>query len=142
MHIALHITALALVVRSRIALLLPVRVRVPQYEELTSAEGEAGALRRVKAFLGLDPSLPAGQGLLLTNSRRFKIQPQGWAVPVQQYKQLVAAARRDAEELIALLGAHGQLRDDGGAWMARWERVWKDNLATCDGGGVCTISLS
>jgi hypothetical protein len=96
----------------------------------------------VKKFLGIDPSLPKKSEMQLLNSRRFKIQPQGHRVPEAQYKQLVAAARRDAAELIALLREHGQLRDDGGAWMARWERVWKDNLATCDGGGVCTVQLS
>jgi hypothetical protein len=117
------------------------RARVPQYEELTSEEGEREELRRVKTFLEVDPDLPKGQELGVANARRFKIKPEGWPIRREQYEALVALVRPDAEATAALLEKGWQV-GSARAFLERWERVWDDNLATCDAKGDCKIQLS
>jgi hypothetical protein len=112
-----------------------------QYEELISEEGERKELRRVKRFLGVDPDLPKGQGLGIANARRFRIQPEGWEMKRWQYEALVALVRPDAEET-AVMMAKGGLIPDARTFLERWEKVWDDNLATCDAKGDCKIQLS
>jgi hypothetical protein len=113
----------------------------PQYEELTSDEGERKELRRLKKFLDADPDLPKGQELGVANARRFKIKPEGWPMKRWQYEALVALVRPDAEETAALLEKGGQI-PSARTFLERWERVWDDNLASCDAKDDCKIQLS
>ena len=58
-----------------------------------------------------------------------------------QYQVLVEKVRADAQELMRMLEEHGKVKD-AEKWMARWEEVWEENLASCDIAGDCNIILS
>ena len=111
-----------------------------QYEELTEEECQDGELRRVKDFIGLDSSVKQ-EPLPLRNSRRFSIRPEGWPMKRSQYQVLVEKVRADAQELMRMLEEHGKVKD-AEKWMARWEEVWDDHLASCDIAGDCNSILS
>jgi hypothetical protein len=113
-----------------------------QYENLTSPVTEADSLRRLKRFLGIDPSLPAGAfaTLGMNNARKGVIRPGGWPMRREQYEALVALVRPDCLEVAALVTRHRQ--GVGAEWMANWERAWAANLATCDDKGDCMIQLT
>jgi hypothetical protein len=119
------------------------QLHVIQYEELTSEEGEARELARLKAFIGVEAALPA-RALGVANARRFRVAPAGWPLARREYEALVALVRPDAAALVATLEG-ARLIESGRAWMARWEAVWDANLASCDGAGPearCVMQLS
>jgi hypothetical protein len=119
------------------------QLHVIQYEELTSEEGEARELARLKAFIGVEAALPA-RALGVANARRFRVAPAGWPMARREYESLVALVRPDAAALVATL-EDARLIESGRAWMARWEAVWDANLASCDGAGPearCVMQLS
>jgi hypothetical protein len=59
----------------------------------------------------------------------------------KQYLKLIDLVKPDVEKTLDLLEAHGKLRYRDG-WMKKWEKVWEDNLNTCDKDGNCIINLS
>ena len=65
-----------------------------QYEHLTAAEHQAEALMGVKSFLGLDQEA-IGNELVVSNSRKDKIKPQGWPMRREDYESLVEFVRPD-----------------------------------------------
>ena len=119
------------------------QLHIIQYEELTDGSNEVQELRRVKEFLGIDPSKPQEKTLGLRNSRRFSIRPEGWPMLRWEYEKLVSMVRPDVENLLDLLEEYGLLRDRD-AWLSRWEEVWNENLENCEPGskGKCSILLS
>ena len=113
-----------------------------QYENLTSPGNERSTLRQLKAFLGIDPSLPTGPNATLgmNNLRKRLINPHGWLMKRMQYERIVQLVRPDCMEVAALVTKHGL--GDGEEWMENWERVWAANLATCNAQGNCRIELT
>ena len=116
------------------------QIFVTQYENLT-LDAERDELRRLKIFLNLNPDLPSDSvGLGLHNARKKKFNPDGWPMRRQVYEQIVDLVRKDCKAVTELISEYGW--GDGDAWMASWERVWADNLATCDENGDCMIQLT
>lgn len=113
-----------------------------QFEALTAEETERQELVRVKKFLGLNPNLPKApyDTLGLSNSRKGRINPDGWPMQRNVYEDLVKLVRPDCEAVAALVDKHGL--GDGSQWMANWEAVWQRNLDTCDDSGSCLVQLS
>eukprot|EP00890_Picochlorum_soloecismus_P005374 jgi/Picsp_1/5838/NSC_03197-R1_sulfotransferase len=101
------------------------QILVIQYENLTSEEGEAGELLRAKGFLGLDLNKPK-RGLELSNSRRFRINPEGWAIKKHQYQQLLQLVKPDVRSMLNLLYER-EIIDDKDGWFSRWERIDSDH---------------
>lgn len=116
------------------------QIHIVQYEELTNERTEHKVMRGIKNFIEIDPELPQG-GLTVINDRRFRIQPKGWPMSKKQYLKLIDLVKPDVEKTLDLLEAHGKLRYREG-WMKKWEKVWEDNLNTCDKDGNCIINLS
>lgn len=116
------------------------QIHIVQYEELTNERTEYKVMRGIKNFIEIDPDLPQG-GLTVINDRRFRIQPKGWPMSKKQYLKLIDLVKPDVEKTLDLLEAHGKLRYREG-WMKKWEKVWEDNLNTCDKDGNCIINLS
>jgi len=96
----------------------------------------------VKNFLDLNPALPKApwDKLGLSNSRKGRINPDGWPMKRGVYEKLIALVRPDCEAVAHLVQAHGL--GDGTEWMANWEAVWQRNLDTCDAQGKCLIQPS
>lgn len=118
------------------------QIHVIQYEELTEEETETTELKRVKKFIGVDPTEPHGKRLALINQRKFKIRPEGWTMSLEEYEALVELVRPDVNGLLDLLAKYGKL-EDRVAWEERWQEVWDDNLQSCDEKtGNCSILLS
>lgn len=116
------------------------QIFVTQYENLT-LDAEHDELRRLKVFLDLKPDLPSDSvGLGLHNSRKKKFNPDGWPMRREVYQQIVDLVREDCKSVTQLITEYGW--GDGDAWMATWEKVWADNLATCDDNGDCMIQLT
>jgi len=105
---------------------------VVQYEGLSGVDGQAG-LQAVKAFLGLDPALP------FENLPIDTINSDGWPIRREQYQDLVATVRADAESLAQLIERN--LLGSSKEWMARWEAIWQNTLDSCDADGQCCIQL-
>ncbi|KAH7618138.1 hypothetical protein NADE_000337 [Nannochloris sp. 'desiccata'] len=105
---------------------------VVQYEGLSGVDGQAG-LQGVKAFLGVDPALP------FENLPVDTINTDGWPIRKEQYQDLVATVRADAESLAQLIESNGL--GSSKEWMARWEATWQNTLDSCDADGQCNIQL-
>jgi hypothetical protein len=105
---------------------------VVQYEGLSGVDGQAG-LQRVKTFLGLDPALP------FENLPVDTINTNGWPIRKEQYQDLVATVRVDAESLAQLIESNDL--GSGKEWMARWNSIWQNTLDSCDADGQCHIQL-
>jgi hypothetical protein len=105
---------------------------VVQYEGLSGADGQAG-LQGVKGFLGVDPALP------FENLPVDTINTDGWPIRKEQYQDLVATVRADAEALAQLIESNGL--GSSIDWMARWEAIWQSTLNACDADGQCHIQL-
>jgi len=117
------------------------QILVIQYENLTSEEGEAGELLRAKGFLGLDLEKPK-RGLELSNSRRFRINPEGWAIKKHQYQQLLQLVKPDVRSMLNLLYDR-KIIDDKDRWLSTWEQIWDSNLKSCENDDKqCTLTLS
>lgn len=117
------------------------QILVIQYENLTSEEGEEGELLRAKGFLGLDLEKP-NRGLELSNSRRFRINPEGWAIKKHQYQQLLQLVKPDVRSMLDLLYER-KIIDDKDRWFSTWERIWESNLKSCENDDKqCTLTLS
>ena len=118
------------------------QVFLSQYEYLTSEEHERSELIRLKKFLGVKPGLPVGEWANLgnNNSRRGKINPDGWPLKKETYEQIINIVRPDCEKVAQLVSENGL--GDGAQWLQRWEAVWKQNLDSCNAAGDCMIQLS
>lgn len=117
------------------------QIHVIQYEALTDDEREASELTKVRKFLNVSTDEPKG-GLGLANSRRFRINPEGWQLQRSQYEELVDIVKPDVESLVELLYDH-DLIDDTETWKQIWQQHWDENMKTCDNEkNRCTISLS
>lgn len=117
------------------------QIHVIQYESLTDEKNEADELLRVKKFLGVDVSQPKG-GLGLANSRRFRINPEGWPLMKSQYEELLDIVKPDVESLLELL-YDNDLIDDPDDWRKHWQAHWDENLKTCQNDkNRCNIMLS
>lgn len=114
-----------------------------QYENLTSdAENEAGELKRLKNFIGIDPNKPGGKWstLGLYNSRKAIINPGGWPMKQELYKKLIDIVRPDSQAVANMLDRYGL--GNGKQILASWERIWVENLKSCNAEGDCLIQLS
>jgi hypothetical protein len=95
----------------------------------------------VKNFLGVDANEPT-QGLGLQNARRFRINPEGWAMKRSEYEELLDIVRPDTDSLLELL-YDSDLIDDTTDWKEIWEEIWTSNLDTCKNEkNRCNIMLS
>lgn len=109
------------------------QIHVIQFEEFVS-ETDA-VMRRLKKFLGLDPTLPENQQLYNVNTRK---DSGGSPMKRREYRTLIEMARPDSERVADLLQKHGLAEKD--AWMRRWEKVWEDNLSACGPDRICMIN--
>lgn len=113
-----------------------------QYENLTSAHNMKGALRDIKRFLEVEPTLPSDE-LGMKNFRHQRKNGNGWPMQRQQYEALVEKARRNSEEVVDLVRQNGFA--DADAWRANWEAAWKLNLEQhCEPGpeGLCMVQVT
>jgi hypothetical protein len=113
-----------------------------QYENLTHLETETGELTRMKEFLGIDPKLPEGKfaTLGMNNARKGRINPDGWPMKRKVYEKIISVVRPDCEAVAKMVTKKGF--GDGNAWLKNWEKVWEDNLKSCNAEGECIIQLS
>ncbi|KAL4513631.1 hypothetical protein Ndes2526A_g04963 [Nannochloris sp. 'desiccata'] len=113
-----------------------------QYENLTHLETETGELVRMKNFLGIDPKLPEGKfaTLGMNNARKGRINPDGWPMKRKVYEKIISVVRPDCEAVARMVTKKGF--GDGNAWLRNWEKVWEDNLNSCNADGDCIIQLS
>ena len=109
------------------------QIHVIQFEEFVS-ETDA-VMRRLKKFLGLDPTLPENQQLYNVNTRK---DSGGSPMKRREYRTLIEMARPDSERVADLLQKHGLAEKD--AWMRRWEQVWDGNLKACGPDRICMIN--
>jgi hypothetical protein len=103
---------------------------------------EQAELARMKSFLGINPRKPAGQwaSLGLHNSRKERINPDGWPMKRDVYQRIIDLVRGDCDAIADMLDKYEL--GNGRAWMTNWERVWQNNLDSCDEQGNCKIQLS
>ncbi len=81
----------------------PGQILLVQYEDLVNAENgrQAGELRRVKAFLGLDPEVPENVlPLNENNCRKCRIHPEGWTMKEVVYRRIIADVLPDVMECV------------------------------------------
>lgn len=109
------------------------QIHVIQFEEFVS-ETDA-VMRRLKKFLGLDPTLPENRQLYNVNTRK---DSGGSPMKRREYRTLVEMARPDSERVADLLQKHGLAEKD--AWMRRWQQVWDANLEACGPDRICMIN--
>jgi hypothetical protein len=109
------------------------QIHVIQFEEFVS-ETDA-VMRRLKKFLGLDPTLPQNAQLYNVNTRK---DSGGSPMKRREYRTLIEMARPDSERVADLLQKHGLA--EKGAWMRRWQNVWDENLKRCGPDRVCLIN--
>ena len=109
------------------------QIHVIQFEEFVS-ETDA-VMRRLKKFLGLDPTLPENRQLYNVNTRK---DLGGSPMKRREYRTLVEMARPDSERVADLLQKHGLAEKD--AWMRRWQQVWDANLEACGPDRICMIN--
>ena len=109
------------------------QIHVIQFEEFVS-ETDA-VMRRLKKFLGLDPTLPENQQLYNVNTRK---DSGGSPMKRREYRTLIEMARPDSERVADLLQKHGLAEKD--AWMRRWQQVWDGNLKACGPDRICMIN--
>lgn len=102
-----------------------------QFEELQ--EDPNAVVRRLKEFLGMDPELPKRQ-LKNTNLRKSG----GYNMTKDDYQGLLEQVRWDAERVASMLSSRGLA--DKVTWLSRWEKVWDENLETCDETGMCLVN--
>lgn len=102
-----------------------------QFEELQ--EDPVSVMTRLKEFLGLDPNLPKKK-LKNTNLRKSG----GYQMAIEEYKMLLEQVRWDSERIASMLSERGLA--DKTTWLGRWEKVWIENLKTCDDNGICYIN--
>ncbi len=108
------------------------QIKVIQFEELQ--EDPNTTINDIKLFLGMDPNLP---DIMLQNLNNRK--QGGFPMELEQYKELVSAARPHAERLAKMLDSAGLA--DGGKWMQRWEFVWNRQMTEdCDGNEHCLVN--
>ena len=116
------------------------QVHIIQYEELIEEESQVGELDRLKEFIDVEVGIPATP-LGIHNSRKYKIRPEGWEMPKEQYLELIEMVMPDVHALLDVLEEHGKIKDRG-AWLERWQSVWDDNLGSCNEDAICSILLS
>lgn len=102
-----------------------------QFEELQ--EDPASVMRRLKEFLGMDPNLPKKE-LKNTNLRKSG----GYKMTIEEYRRLLEQVRWDSERIASMVSEQGL--GDKTKWLGRWEKVWDENLETCDDNGICVIN--
>jgi hypothetical protein len=90
-------------------------------------------MRKLKEFLGMDSDLPKKE-LKNTNLRKSG----GYQMTIEEYRRLLEQVRWDSEKVASMLSERGL--GDKTSWLARWEKVWDENLETCDDNGICVIN--
>lgn len=90
-------------------------------------------MRRLKEFLGMDPNLPKKE-LKNTNLRKSG----GYKMTIEEYRRLLEQVRWDSERIASMVSEQGL--GDKTKWLGRWEKVWDENLETCDDNGICVIN--
>jgi hypothetical protein len=118
------------------------QIHIAQYESLIDESTQKKELERIKNFIGIDPNLPEGEysTLSLRNSRKGSINPDGWPMKRDVYQHAIDTVLADCEKVANLIEKFGY--GSKKEWMARWEKVWDDNMKTCDAHGNCMIQLS
>ena len=109
----------------------PEQFHVIQFEELQTDPN--AVVHKLKDFLGMDPELPKR---LLKNTNLRK--SGGYSMRKDEYEQLLNQVRWDAEAVASMLSSRGLA--DKITWLSRWEKVWDENLETCDENGMCLIN--
>ena len=56
----------------------------------------------------------------------------------EEYQGLLEQVRWDSEKVANMLETRGLA--DKSTWLSRWEKVWDENLETCDENGHCLIN--
>ena len=102
-----------------------------QFEELQTDPN--AVVYKLKDFLGMDTELPKR---LLKNTNLRK--SGGYSMRKDEYEQLLNQVRWDAEAVASMLSSRGLA--DKITWLSRWEKVWDENLETCDENGMCLIN--
>jgi len=76
----------------------PDQIHMVQYEELTGP-GQATELQKVKRFLGIDPTeLVDHLDEEKVNCRKCEINPDGWEMSEENYRQLIDLVMPDVLE--------------------------------------------
>lgn len=81
----------------------------------------------------MDPNLPKRE-LKNTNLRKSG----GYNMTIDEYRRLLEQVRWDSEKIASMVSERGL--GDKTKWLARWEKVWDENLETCDDNGICAIN--
>jgi len=109
------------------------QIHVIQFEEFVS--NTDAVMRKLKKFLGMDPTLPEGAQLYNVNTRK----DSGHApMKRRQYRTLVEMARPDSEKVANLLQTYGLANRK--EWMGRWQGVWDGVLDSCNSSRVCLVN--
>lgn len=109
------------------------QIHVIQFEEFV--EKTDAVMRRLKEFLGMDPTLPENVQLYNVNTRK---DSGGSPMKRRQYRTLVEMARPDSEKVATLLQKYGLFNKD--TWMKRWEHVWDQTLQSCNASRICMVN--
>lgn len=109
------------------------QIHVIQFEEFV--ENTDVVMRRLKEFLGMDPTLPENVQLYNVNTRK---DSGGSPMKRRQYRTLVEMARPDSEKVATLLQKYRLFNKD--AWMKRWEDVWDQTLKSCNASRICMVN--
>ena len=110
------------------------QIHVIQFEEFV--DNTDAVMRRLKKFLGMDPTLPKDvQMYKNVNTRK---DSGGSPMKRRQYRTLIEMARPDSEKVAQLLHKYGLA--DKKQWMGRWEAVWDGVLNSCNASRICLVN--
>lgn len=109
------------------------QIHVIQFEEFVS--NTDAVMRRLKKFLGMDPTLPEDVQLYNVNTRKDSGDSP---MKKRQYRTLVEMARPDSEKVANLLHTYGLANRK--EWMGRWEAVWDGVLNSCNASRICMVN--
>jgi len=77
----------------------PDQIHMVQYEELTGPHHQAEELHKVKHFLGIGPTeLVDHLDEEKVNCRKCEINPEGWKMSEENYRQLIELVKPDVLE--------------------------------------------
>lgn len=109
------------------------QIHVIQFEEFVS--NTDAVMRRLKKFLGMDPTLPQGAQLYNVNTRKDSGHSP---MKRREYRTLVEMARPDSEKVANLLQRYGLANRK--EWMGRWQSVWDGVLNSCNSSRICMVN--
>ena len=109
------------------------QIHVIQFEEFVS--NTDAVMRRLKKFLGMDPTLPEDVQLYNVNTRKDSGDSP---MKRRQYRTLVEMARPDSEKVANLLHKYGLANRK--EWMGRWQSVWDGVLNSCNASRICMVN--